>query len=312
MSKHAFHDEFLDHSDAFCLMVRSVAVLGSQNSSLLDRDAQMLIHFIGQVYGWRRELTSGAADFILGDLMKVGLAADYLALASAEMLDETVRENLIFFEIKGKSIEEVNRAEVIMDHAYELNLTQEIRSSMNFTSFHHTYEPRIRFSQIKRKACGGNALYALQMAMMLILGIGCESDIVLAQRILERLLVWQEKAAAKILSFLWAQENDGEAASFYQDIFEWLDSPLPVLEPLPTRSEDTAQTAEYCTIISAVQSLIKNAGGKREVDFLFAGLMNSEDIPFAEKLDLIRRYKDGAWLSCYSKRDVKPRIGFLR
>ena len=312
MGRNTFYDEFLDRCDAFCLMVRSVAVLGSQNSALLDRDAQILIDFIGRVYGWRRELINGAADFILGDLMKVGLTADYLALASAEMLDETVLENLIFFEIKGNAIEEVNRAEVVIDNVFELNLMQEIRSSMNFRAFHHTYEPRVRFSQIKRKACGGDALYALQMAMMLILGIGCESDIVLAQRILERLLVWREKTAAKILSFLWARENDREAASFYQDVFEWLDSPQPVLEPLPTWPEGAARTVEYCTIISAVQSLIKNAGGKREVDFLFAGLMNCEDIPFAEKLDLIRRYKDGAWLSYYNNHQVKPRIGFLK
>lgn len=311
MGRNAFYDEFLGHFDAFYLMVRSVAVLGSQNSALLDRDAQLLIDFIGRVYGWRQELVCGAMDFILGDLMKVGLAADYSALASVEMLDESVRENLIFFEVKGKAIEEVNRAEVVIDNAFELNLMQEIRASMNFTAFHHTYEPRVRFSQIKRKACGGDALYALQMAMMLILGIGCESDIVLAQRLLERLLIWREKAAAKILSFLWARENDGEAASFYQNVFEWLDSPQPVLEPLPERPDAPARAAEYCTVISAVQSLIKNAGGKREVDFLFAGLMNSEDIPFVEKLDLIRRYKDGAWLSRYNNRDVKPRIGFL-
>lgn len=311
MGEKALRDGFLDHCDTFYLMVRSVALLGSQNSALLDRDAQMLIDFIGRVYGWRPELTNGAMDFILGDLMKVGLAADYLSLASAGMLDETVRENLIFFEIKGKAIEEVNRGEVVIDNVFELNLMQEIRSSMNFTSFHHTYEPRVRFSQIKRKASGGDALYALQMAMMLILGIGCESDIVLAQRLLEGLLVWREKAAAKILSFLWARENDGEAASFYQDVFHWLDSPQPVFVPLPARTENAPRTAEYCTVISAVQSLIKNAGGKREVDFLFAGLMNSEEIPFAEKLDLIRRYKDGAWLSYYSDCYAKPRIGFL-
>lgn len=312
MGRNAFYDEFLDRCDAFYLMVRSVAVLGSQNSALLDRDAQLLIGFIGRVYGWRQELINGAADFILGDLMRVGLAADYLALASAEMLDETVRENLIFFELKGRAIEEVNRAEVVIENAFELNLTQEIRASMNFTSFHHTYEPRVRFSQIKRKACGGGTLYTLQMAMMLILGIGCESNIVLAQRLLECLLVWREEAAAKVLSFLWARENDGEVASFFQDVFECLKSPQPVLEPLPAQSRISARAAEYCAVISAVQSLVKNAGGKREVDFLFAGLMNSEDIPFAEKLDLIRQYKDGVWLSFYNNRDVKPRIGFLR
>lgn len=310
MGKSVFCEEFLDRYDAFYLMIRSAAVLGSQNSALFDRDAQTLIRFIGRVYGWREELTDGAADFILGDLMKVGLTADYLALGSAELLDGAVRDSLVFFEAKGRALEEVVRAEILPDGSQEMYAAQELRTNMSAAAFHHAYEPRVRFSQIKRKACGGSVLYALELAMMRILGIGCRCDIVQAQRILEGLMIWREPAAAKILAFLWAEEGDHEAAAVYESVFAWLDDAQPILEAPGASEETVSGAAEYCAVISLVHSMVKPFRGRGDVDFLFAGLMNSEEIPFPEKLEMIRQYREGGWLRYCRGGIMRPRIGF--
>lgn len=301
MSKHIFYDIFLDHYDALYLMIRSAAILGSQNSEAYDRDARQLIDFIGQVYGWPQEWISSAEAWVLGDLMRVGLIADYHALSSADILDETVRDNRVFFEMKGKAIEEVLRIELAAANGSGQKTVQEIRNIMNAGLFHHAYDPRVKFSQMKGRAADGDVVCSLQMAMMLIIGIGCESDVSQAQRLLERLLIWGEKAAAKILASLWTWEEDGEQAAFYQRIFEWLDS--PGLSPPPF---------EYCTVISAIRSFIVCGMGRREMDLMLADLMVREEIPFAEKLAMICRYKDGAWMHHYNQAQEKTKIGFLR
>ena len=86
----------LNNGEAFCLMTRSVAMLGSKRSEAFSKDAAVLLDFIGQAYGWPPERIVVATKMILGDMMRVGLVSDYLALGCAEMLDEETQQNLIF------------------------------------------------------------------------------------------------------------------------------------------------------------------------------------------------------------------------
>ena len=125
---------------------------------------------------------------------------------------------MILFEIKGMAIEETSLAQIICSPIAQ-RIGTDIKNNMEYDSFHHKYEPRLRFNQIKRFADKGNTVAVLQQALMLILGIGCQKDIVSAQRLLQNLLIWGEKSASIILSFLWNRENNQELKSFYQNIY---------------------------------------------------------------------------------------------
>ena len=308
MNKTDLHNDIINNYDAFYLMTRTAAMLGTKSSKPYNQDASALLNFIGEVYEWPTERTETALSLILGEMMRVGLVSDYLALASGELLDEQVKENMLFYEIKGKAIEEVNRCEMIASTTGQ-RAEYEIKNNMGYTSFHHVYEPHIRFSQIKKSADGGEVVAMFQEALMLICGIGCESDIVAAQRLLQNLLLWGEKAAALALSFLWKREKNNQMSNYYKSIYK------NICNNKSTFSNDNfdgkrKNSDELCIIISAIQSFVVKNSGKREVDVLFADLINCEDYSFEEKIDFIKKYKDGSWINAFRTNDIKKPIGF--
>ena len=299
--------DLIESLDAFYLMIRSVATLGTKSSERYNRDGTAIIYFIGKAFGWEQEKIERATNLILGKMMRVGLTADYLALGSANLLEEFNEETLLLFELKGRAIEEVTGAELSAP-TFAQNVESEVKNRMGYGSFHHEYEPRIRFFQIKKLSENGNATAMLEHAIMLILGIGCQKDILSAQRLLQNLLIWGEKSTAKILSFLWGRENNNELKAFYEDVFELLDENGFPKEY--SRKDYKKQAKDYVVLVSAVKSLIVRNGGK-EVDTLFADLMNREDLEQGEKIELIRRYKDGFWLNKWIQYKEKPKVGFL-
>ena len=309
MVKTSPYSELLDHLDAFYLMTRAVAMLGTQASEEFNRDASVLIDFIGKVYDWPQERIESALSLILGEMMRIGLMEDYLALSSVDLLDDIEEENMILYEIKGRAIEEVNRSE-IMASSTDHRVEHELKSKSGYIAFHHVYEPRLRFAQIKRSAEGGDIIAMWQESLMLILGIGCRSDIAAAQRLLQNMLIWGEKSAAAILCYLWNYEGDSEMCSFYLNVFDLLDqNRFFSFEDEERNFRDNAE--EYCILITSVRSVIILGCGRKEVDMLFADLINREDIGFSEKIDLIRSYKDSSWLTKCLCNNRHKLIGFL-
>ena len=307
--KNTTRSDLLNNCEAFNLMTKSVAMLGSKSSDAFLKDAAVLIDFIGKAYEWPQERIDTATKTILGEMMRVGLVSDYLALGSAEMLDEETKKNMIFYEIKGRAIEEVNRSEMLAATTGQ-RAEYETKNSMGYSSFHHIYEPHIRFSQIKKAADSGEMTAMLEEALMLICGIGCESDMVSAQWLLQNLLIWGDKTAALILSFLWGREENEEMQSYYKNIYEKIGNNRPVFDG-DTEKGERKESDNACIIISAIQSLIIKGSGKRDVDMLFADLINCENLSFEEKLELIKKYKDGSWLNKLKEKEIKKPIGFL-
>ena len=304
-------DELLGHYyEPFYFMVRQTAMLGTRNSELLDRDAQTMIDFLGAVYGLRQELIDAAMDLVIGPMMRVGLASDYRALASADMLDEYVKDNLILYQVKGDALEEINRSELLGGIQPNDKVALEIRNSMGFTSFHHEYEPVVRYARLQARADCGEPLSTLQTAIMRILGIGCESNIAYAQRLLERALLWGHKEAAMVLRYLWLQEGSADMVSFLGTVHQYLTTPSELQEPLAEGAEK-AKAAEYCILIAAIRPAVRRNGGSEIIDATFADLINRDDIPFPSKLALVARHRDGTWLRRYAMNRKPIKIGFL-
>ena len=311
--RNSYTEELLDQYEAFYIITRTVAMLGTQNSEPFDRDAQMLIDFCGQVYGWRPELIDASVDLLLGDMMRLGLMSDYSVLASAEMLDEHVKDNLILYEIKAMALEEANRAELICGSQLNDRVAYEIQNRMSSRSFHHVYEPRVRYAQFKSRTDSGESAATLQTALLQILGIGCEKSTAKAQKLLERTLLWgghNARAAAKILAFLWLQENNPGMVSFYETIFAYLSAAAALPDLLRSETAEHAEAAKYCVLIAAMQSVINKNGNVRRMDVMFADLINGDEIPFSDKLAWICRYWDGTWLKSYISDRETVKIGF--
>lgn len=300
-------DELLNNYEAFHLMIRSTSMLATRNSKNFDRDAATLIDFIGASYGWRQELIDAAADLILGDMMRVALISDVRALASADMLDDFEKDNLILYEVKGAALEEVARSETFNCGQPIDKAVQGLKSGAGFLAFHHVYEPVVRYAQLSLRADCGEPLSTLQIALMRILGIGCDRSIAHAQQALERALLWGSKEACKVLRYLWEQEGNHSMVSFLESVYTYLGRSCELQDPLAEGAEDT-KAAEYCILIAGVRSIVHRCG---EIDVAFADLLNRDDIPFPRKLAWIAKYKESAWLRGYQPGREPLKIGFL-
>lgn len=307
MTEKQIIDELLDHYEGFFLMTRSAAMLGTKHSDAFDRDASAVIGFIGKAYGWPQERIGAARSLILGDMMRVGLVADYLALSAEDYLDEHTKEHMLLYEIKGVVIEEVNRSRMtgaLTGKWAEL----EVKNSMAYLAFHHDYEPRLCFAQVRRSSDRGDTVGVMQEAVMRLLGIGCQKDILIAQRLLQNLLLWGEKSAAVILSFLWSREGNTEMQTYYRAIYDILERSCFFCEEDTPACPDRAE--EFCILINAVQTEIVRGCNRPQVDMFFADLMYRDEIPFEEKLEFVRRYREGYWLTCLTEYKKPRRIGF--
>ena len=296
-------NELLDHCDAFCLMTLVTTVLGSGHDDDLRRDSCYIIDFIGKAYGMPFELIQAAERFILGEMSRIQTRSDCRALASAEKLDESVKENMVLYEIKARAIEEA-RCTDIPEYPSMSGWIRQTRIDLGYHAVRRPYEPRLRYAQIKRSAQFGEPNTIMQLALMQILGIGCSSDIVSAQWLLQGLLIWGEKAAAMILAYLWGLEGDAKAESFYKSIYDKMDR--GVFIPGGEAPED-----RFCMLIEAVRTMIIRRTGRRETDLIFAELLYSEELSFCEQLNLIRTYAEGTWMDRLNEKRISVTAGLL-
>ena len=302
-------NKLINQFDVFYLMTLSVAMLGSKRSEQFDSNACDIIDLIGKAYGWDEVCIDLAIELILGEMMRVGLPADYSALASTDLLDKDIAENMLLYEIKGMAVEEVTRDEMTCGIFAQRN-ESEVKNAMCYTMFHHDYDAHIRFAQINKRAEQGSSTALMQEALMLILGIGCSKDILLAQRILQNLLIWGIKPAAAILAFLWKREGNRDMEMLYSNVFNLLNNNRGFGCPELSFKENKGGVEDLYFLISAVRSHIVMEG-KTEVDMFFADAMNCENICLKEKLEYISRYKDGNWLKGWiDKQSDKTKIGF--
>ena len=305
MTKKETMTKLLEYYDAFCLMTRTSTLLGTQQNEEWRRDTCYLADFIGKAYAVPQELIQAAEGFLLGEMSRLNTPGDYRALSSADTLGMDVEADRILYEIKGRALEEAYYAD-IPDFPSASGQLRQIRNEMGCSFIAHPYEPRMRYAQIRQAAQYGGTAAIMQLALMQILEIGCESSVSSAQRLLQSLLLWGDASAAKLLAFLWENEGDPDTAAYYSRIYEIMNRRPEVQAEVPETPEN-----RFCILVAAVRSQIIQRGGRKEPDMLFAELLSRDDLSFSDKLGLIRTYRDGSWLNMLTEKKTHAGTGLL-
>lgn len=190
--------EIYNEFDAFHTMCISTTLMSTYNNEEFDIDAKKIITFIGEAFNLQRNTVKLFTDCILGDMMNIGLITDYQAIASVELLSEKDKENIELYEIKGRVIEEIASCEAQNYTVLDVRFANQIRANMKYEYFHHPYNSKLRFWQLCRLMKNGNVLITRQVAILYILGIGCETDFEKAEENLLECLLWGDEIS-KIL-----------------------------------------------------------------------------------------------------------------
>lgn len=285
--------EIYKNYDAFYIMTLSAAMVSSENSNAFDQDAGRIIDLLGNVFGLKKDFVTGCKNLILGDMMKVGLVADYHALSGIDELGCDAKKLLGLYEIKGRVIDDVNRSNSRIYFYSAARNHNNQKWNMKYESFHHEYIPQVRFHELQKQAEYGDINSTRQLALFYILGIGCETDYEAAARNLLRCIYWGDKAALKLLCYTEKLIGNKADEKKYSNLDKILNS---------DESDDKkAELAEEygCYDIYLLITLIKETVAIplriNEIDIAFVDVINSDDIETEVKLGYILSYKDGVW-----------------
>lgn len=299
-----------ENYEAFYLMTLSVAFLNSAAFGEFDRDAGKVISFIGSAYGLDDVTIGTFSGLILGDMMKIGLISDYHALSSFDNLSDSDRKNLVFYEIKGWALEEVNHS-CRRDYFYaNPRLNQNIKAGMKYESFHHAYASFLRFESLKRQASYGDLNSTRQLAVLYALGIGTRKDAGKAKMHLERCVMWGDAASALLLKKLCADGKGGEVPGEFGELYrlekEYLGDGVI---SLPEKEEVAAAVRERYLCIALIRQYIVVQGKKEEIDIAFLEALLQPGLPLKTKLKYISQYKDFVWKNSICGEEEKNQIG---
>lgn len=282
--------------EAFYLMTFSTAFLNSAALGNFWNDAEKIISFIGDSYGLDKETVDAFSRLILGDMMKIGLISDYHALGSLENLSKNDIENLIFYEIKGNALEEVNRSNRRSYFYSNSRLSQDMKSSMKYESFHHAYDAFARFESIKLQAAYGDVNSSRELGIMYALGIGTKKDCEKAKLHLERCIMWGDIQSTALMKEILKKECDEKSAEKYRALYrlekEYLEDGIINL-PGTEKAEQEIKDVYLC--IALIKQYLIVQEKLTEMDIAFLNAIMQPDMPLKVKLNYISRHKESLW-----------------
>lgn len=279
---------------AFDLMVLSTTLLNSANVDDYEEDSKKIIDFIAQAYSIELSTLEEFRGLILGDMQKIGLISDYLALSSLDLISDYDYENLIFYEIKAKAIERANSSNRKCTSSFDKRSYYDNHSKMKYDSFHHPYNSKIRLYQIEKQAELGDLDSTRQLGIMYYLGIGCESDLDSATLYLSRAMLWGDIPSALLLSKIYSGCDETKSKRFldlYNTELEYLPKGLIDVQ------KDSIENGAYnlFILISYIKQFIVVQEHCTDINIPFVNVMMKASIPNSIKLSLILKYKENSW-----------------
>lgn len=296
--------------EAFYLMTLSAALLNSAALGEFDKDAKKVISFIGKAYGLEAEAIQVFSNLILGEMMKVGLVSDYHALSAIEDLNDDERKQLIFYEIKGRALEEANRSNRRGYFHSNSRLNQDLKSGMKYESFHHVYDAFVRFESLKQQAGFGDLNSTRQLAILYALGIGVERNVEKAKLHFERCLMWGDMSSAALLKEVYLEEGNVRRAREFQELYrlgkKYLEDGII---NLPEREDVAENIRDLYLCIALIWQYLVVQGKQTEIDIAFLNALSQPELSLKMKLHYISRYKDLTWKNSVCGRAERKRIG---
>lgn len=299
-----------ENYEAFYLMTLSAAFLNSAAFGEFNSDAGKVISFIGRSYGMDDATVNAFSKLILGDMMKIGLVSDYHAMSSIDDLSDSDRDNLIFYEIKGRALEEVNCSNRRGYFHSNSRLNQDMKAGMKYESFHHVYDPVVRFESLKQQACFGDLNSTRQLAILYALGIGTVKDTEKAKMHFKRCVMWGDVTATILLKEVYAGEKDDIASKEYGDLYhlekKYLEDGIIDL-PEQEKAADAARERYLCIVL--IKQYIVVQEKMPEINIAFLNALSQPELSLRTRLNYISRYKDLVWKNSVCRKEERKRIG---
>ncbi|MBQ7408931.1 MAG: hypothetical protein IJW13_06685 [Clostridia bacterium] len=292
--------------EAFYTMVASTFVMTNSRSEAFDSDCDKIIDLIGKSYKLSDEVILSCKNAIRDLLSPIGLVSDKNAIYSARTSQSSCSDDEILFDIKCDVLSD-------FDKFADSRLPGMNGEWFNY-SHYLTYNAYVRFEEIKRASIGGQIIPNRQVAILQILGLGCEKDLQEGINRLIRCTAWGDIPSAKLLAYALELNGNTQKANDVWQTTELLDKYLyggytVVPQTEKQKYSETART--YYVYISTILQDVILANKRENIDFSFIEALLSEDLDYYKRMYYIHNYDRKEWTEVTNSAE-KPskKIGF--
>lgn len=307
-------EEIIAHGEVFYDMLLCTTILSNMKDALFEKDSEQIIQFIGESYKMKKGFIEECKKIINGELSKLALLSDQMALHGVRGNSGAVADDVLF-DIKGEALREL----------HDLVDKKNIFTRTEWFTYDHyiPYCPSFRFKQIRKASRSGNVVATRQIGIMLALGIGCEQNLDEAKLRFLQCVLWGDITSMNILAYInekYAKDKKPETAKMFYEVAElserYLFSGRTVLsEADKTRADKTkySQAAcEYYVYISTILQDVIIAHEKPNIDFSFVEAITSNTLDFYKRMEYIDRYEEKEWKKVTNTFEKpKRKFGFI-
>lgn len=277
-------NNYLAVSDALL----TITMLSNNFNEDLDNDSSKIIDFIFKSF----EVSNDEIEFykkkITDDLTIISTTSDVDAFYSNNSSNEYPEiDNLLY--LKCQAISKLN------------NLSFRLKNSpfQYYFDYNHLrpYFPHIRFYELESVSIVGDIDINRTVAILQILGIGCEKNQSVAINRLKQCALWGDISSLFYLSYLNELIDNKADALIYRNLSEL--SPYMLEGKTILSDEDknkyNKETNELFVIITSIKQDIILAFNINEIDFSFVEVILLDNIDYYTKMECINNYKSLEW-----------------
>ena len=277
---------------AFREMLIATTALSNCTSEQFDEDSKKIINFVGKAYGLSEELIKYCSKVILDDLITISTQKDINAFVNSHLYETELDELDSLMSAKCDAIDIIKTF-------------GEIRSpqlSYKWFDYSHKnpYYPEIRYQQLSIAASTGNVVANKVVAILSVLGIGCEQtkeNTLSGAYRLKQCAMWGDIASLFLVREVYKILGNSQGIS----LFDQLISLVPFIKegrtvlPEDTKKKLSKEAYEFFSIICSIKQDIILSRKKFNIDYSFVEVMLLSSVDYYDKLGYINRYEAQEW-----------------
>lgn len=279
------NENYLSVSD----MLLTVTMLSNKFDENLDRDASLVVDFIGKSFDLTDEDIKECFKLVTDDLSMISTNSDVEAFNKVCNLEE-LKDVKEYLSLKCDAITKMT------DIATQFRGYNSIGSYFDYT-YLREYYPNNRFKELEKTASYGNVDVYRIVAILLALGIGCKKDVNGAIYRLKQCAYWGDINSLFYLSYLYRLDNDSESEKLFSNLASLKDLILEGRTSLPSNLSESydEETRDNFKLITLIRQEIVLGLRQDNINFPFLEVIFKDDIDYYKKIGCINNYQRDSW-----------------
>ena len=290
---------------AFYNMLIATTLMSNQSDETFDADAKKVIEFIGEAYGMEKEVIEYSKSIILDELVAISTDEDVTAFMNSHNLESKLDDYDSLLAMKCDAI----RVAESLAEVNNLNLSP----SWFEYSHYKPYYAEVRYRQLSIAATTGHPVANKVVAILTVLGIGCEKNVVSGMYRFKQCLMWSDLPSIYFLKRVAHEEHLHEEEKVYSDLIKlipYINEGRTVI-PASFSEEISSEAKQLFAFISSIRQDVIINENRRYIDYSFVEVIMMKSLDYYQKLNFINNYRQQEWKEVTnSSFDPSKKIGF--